>query len=217
MPSLVIAGHAVVIGKQPDGDSVRFVPDDPSLLRRLQHGERVRISADGSVQLRLDGIDAPELHYQHGAQLLAAEGRDALLHRIGFQTVTFAADGTTATAADPPTVELVVLAQLVEVNGRPVFIVFAGETASRLGAVMRFRAGCDVNVGRAREEPSARAVSTPRSRHTRWQRDAHRHESRPDDDHRSPPPAALDGHAAMDDARPDAAPGGHRTRRDPGG
>jgi len=60
----VIAGRAVLVGKQPDGDSVRFVPDDATLLTGLKNGDRVRVSGDGSVQLRFDGIDAPELHYQ---------------------------------------------------------------------------------------------------------------------------------------------------------
>src|SRR5262245_61246945 len=39
--------------------------DDPSLLETLHRGYKIRISTkDGSVQLRLEGIDAPELHYE---------------------------------------------------------------------------------------------------------------------------------------------------------
>jgi endonuclease YncB( thermonuclease family) len=125
----VIAGRAVVIGKQPDGDSVRFVPDDPSLLRALDDGDRVRISADGSVQLRFDCIDAPELHYQGAAQPLGATARDRLLRRLGFDDVTFAADGEIVMSASPTTVRMTVLARLVEINGRPVSVVFAGADA----------------------------------------------------------------------------------------
>ena len=59
-PSLLaLRGELVVVGKQPDGDSIRFVPDSPALLRRLRRADRVRVSSDGSVQLRLDGIDRP--------------------------------------------------------------------------------------------------------------------------------------------------------------
>lgn len=125
----VIAGRAVLVGKQPDGDSVRFVPDDATLLRGLQNGDRVRVSADGSVQLRFDGIDAPELHYQGAEQPLGAVARDLLLQRLGFTAVEFAADGETVLTATPAAVPVVVLAQLVEVNGRPVSVVFAGAEA----------------------------------------------------------------------------------------
>ncbi|GAA2750150.1 thermonuclease family protein [Amnibacterium kyonggiense] len=131
----VITGQAVLVGKQPDGDSVRFVPDDPSLLRALENGDRVRISADGSVQLRFDGIDAPELHYQGAAQPLGATARDQLLRRLGFDDVAFAADGETVASASPTMVRMTVLSRLVEVNGRPVSVVFAGADAdeARLG------------------------------------------------------------------------------------
>lgn len=129
---LVLTGRAVVVGKEPDGDSVRFAPDDPALLRLLDHGDRARVSADGSVQLRFDGVDAPELHYQDAAQPLGGAARDRLLERLGFTGVEVAADGTTITAASPAQVRIAVLAQLVEINGRPVAVVFAGEPADAL-------------------------------------------------------------------------------------
>jgi endonuclease YncB( thermonuclease family) len=132
VPYSVIAGRAVVVGKQPDGDSVRFVPDDPALLRRLQDGDRIRVSADGSVQLRFDGIDAPELHYQGRAQPQGASARDALLQRLGFSGVDYAVDGSTVVAATPAAVPLVIAAEMAEINGRPVSVVFAGASAARL-------------------------------------------------------------------------------------
>jgi endonuclease YncB( thermonuclease family) len=131
---LVITGRTLLVGKQPDGDSVRFVPDDPSLLGRLQHGERVDVSGDGGVQLRFDGIDAPEVHYQGLAQPLGTRARDLLLERLGHTGVTFGADGATVVSAEPATVPIVVLAQLVEVNGRPVSVVFSGAAAEALRA-----------------------------------------------------------------------------------
>ena len=77
----------MVVGKQPDGDSIRFVPDTPDLLEDLRRGWRVRRSSDGSVQLRLEGIDAPETHYGALAQPLGARARDALLELCGFSEI----------------------------------------------------------------------------------------------------------------------------------
>ena len=129
---LVIAGEAVLLGKQPDGDSVRFRPQRPQLLAQLEHGDRVDPSVDGTVQLRFDGIDAPELHYRSQGQPQGGTARDALLTQLGFSAVTFAENGTTVTGAQPATVPMVVLSRLVEVNGRPVSAVFTGDTAERL-------------------------------------------------------------------------------------
>lgn len=129
---LVVAGDLIVVGKQPDGDSVRFIADDRTLLPTLLHGDRLRVSTDGSVQLRFDGVDAPELHYQGAAQPLGAASRDALLAHVGFTSLTYAADGETVTGSDPGLVRAVVLAAMVEVNGRPVAFVLTGEPAAAL-------------------------------------------------------------------------------------
>jgi endonuclease YncB( thermonuclease family) len=130
---LVVPGEAVLVGKQPDGDSVRFRPDDPDLLGRLEHGDRVDPAGDGTVQLRFDGIDAPELHYQGRAQPRGDTARDDLLAHLGFTGVRFRDDGATVTASTPRSLPLVILSRLVEVNGRPVAVVFAGADADRLG------------------------------------------------------------------------------------
>jgi endonuclease YncB( thermonuclease family) len=126
---LVLRGRLVIVGKEPDGDSVRFVPDTPDLLQQLAGAERIRLSHDGSVQLRFDGVDAPELHYGKAVQPLGAEARDDLLARIGFTRVTYAEVGpTTVTAADPPGgVRAAILTAMAEANGRPVSYVLIGD------------------------------------------------------------------------------------------
>jgi len=124
---LVIAGELVVVGKEPDGDSVRFRPDRGELFAQLEHGDRVRLSGDGTVQLRFDGVDAPELHYQGRAQPLGDTSRGALLAHLGFTELAYA--GTAVTDARPLTLPAVVLSRLVEVNGRPVALVLTGEPA----------------------------------------------------------------------------------------
>jgi endonuclease YncB( thermonuclease family) len=124
----------VLIGKQPDGDSVRFRADHPDLFDQLQNGDRVQPSADGTVQLRFDGIDAPELHYQDHAQPQGTTARDSLLAHMGFTDVTYRTGTTTVASARPTALPVVILSRLVEVNGRPVSVVFTGTAAESLAA-----------------------------------------------------------------------------------
>jgi endonuclease YncB( thermonuclease family) len=98
-------------------------------LQQLAGAERIRLSHDGSVQLRFDAVDAPELHYGQAAQPLGADARDDLLARIGFTGVTYADGGsTTVTAADPAGgVRAAILSAMAEANGRPVSYVLIGD------------------------------------------------------------------------------------------
>ena len=63
MAFLRIAGVYRVTGTEPDGDSIRFVPDDPTQWARVAGMNRVRVNSSGGAQLRLDAIDALETHY----------------------------------------------------------------------------------------------------------------------------------------------------------
>src|SRR5439155_6218422 len=76
---LAITGNLVIVGKEPDGDSVRFVPDKPASLRRLRRQHKIVPARDGSVQLRFEAVDAPETHYGTAAQPLGADARNQLL------------------------------------------------------------------------------------------------------------------------------------------
>ena len=115
---LCLRGELVVVGKSPDGDSIRFRPETPELIRTLDNGARARASSDGTFQLRLDGIDAPETHYNAHAQPLAVPARDALLTWCGFSDVRWAGDQVSAST--PAAIPAAILAKLVDVNGRPV-------------------------------------------------------------------------------------------------
>src|SRR5947207_4986817 len=86
---LVMKGDFVIVGKEPDGDSVRFIAHNRSLYRQLHRAYRIKPSRDGSVQLRFEGVDTPELHYGSAAQPLGAEARDQLLNWIGFQNIEY--------------------------------------------------------------------------------------------------------------------------------
>ena len=115
-----LRGELVVVGKSPDGDSIRFVPERPALLRDLQRGDRVRITrADGSVQLRLEGIDAPETHYGGDAQPRGTEARDWLLEQAGFADVVFDQAGSVQSAT-PATRPATALSKGIDPNGRPI-------------------------------------------------------------------------------------------------
>ncbi|HUM06011.1 MAG TPA: thermonuclease family protein [Terriglobales bacterium] len=121
-----IHGNFTLIGKQPDGDSVRFIANDPSAFDVLHRSERIKPSTvDGSVQLRFEGIDAPELHYGSAAQPLGAEARDELLKKMGFKGLTF--NGTTVTASKPASLPGAILSTAAEANGRPVSYVLVDE------------------------------------------------------------------------------------------
>lgn len=60
MPLQLVRGRFPIHGSEPDGDSIRFVPDDPAVLTAAATG--VRLGAAGGAQVRLDAIDALETH-----------------------------------------------------------------------------------------------------------------------------------------------------------
>jgi hypothetical protein len=69
-------------GPEPDGDTVKFLPDTPTLLEGLprESGRPPHINARG-VSVRLEAIDALETHFDEAHQELggANAARDALL------------------------------------------------------------------------------------------------------------------------------------------
>src|SRR5262245_12499900 len=87
---VVIRGEFVIVGKEPDGDSIRFRADNLALFSELRNGNRIRISqSDSTVQLRFQGIDAPELHYKGEAQPFGRQARNVLLNELDFGLVKF--------------------------------------------------------------------------------------------------------------------------------
>jgi len=123
---LCIRGNFVLIDKEPDGDSVRFLAKDSSAYKLLHRHERIKPSnVDGSVQLRFEGIDAPELHYGAAAQPLGAESRDELLKEMGFTNLTY--QGTKVTACKPNQLPGAILSVAAEANGRPVSYVLTDD------------------------------------------------------------------------------------------
>lgn len=123
----LIHGSFVLIGKEPDGDSVRFRPDHPADLHKLARASLIRPSADGSVQLRFDGIDATELHYGSAEQPFGLAARDFLLKRMGWTSVITKPTSSMVTDCTPTEIKGAILSKAAEANGRPVSFVFVGD------------------------------------------------------------------------------------------
>lgn len=119
---LVVAGELVIVGDEPDGNAVRFRADEPSRWALIEEQRRpVKLSADGTARLRFEGVDAPEAWLRGTAQPLGVEVSEALLARLGFRGVEYAAGGShRVVAATPETVRAVILTRMVETTGRPV-------------------------------------------------------------------------------------------------
>jgi endonuclease YncB( thermonuclease family) len=126
---LAIRGHLVIAGYQPDGDSVRFIADDPDLYKQLKRNNRIRLSKkDSSVQLRLEGIDAAELHYGNDAQPMGDTARDWLLKQVGFSHVTYKPGSTTVESGRPAQIPAAIYSAASDPNGRPISYLQVGST-----------------------------------------------------------------------------------------
>jgi hypothetical protein len=58
MPMLVIEGAFKIVHAEPDGDSIRFHPNDASQWGLVPPPRKVRTNATSGAQLRLDALDA---------------------------------------------------------------------------------------------------------------------------------------------------------------
>lgn len=136
MPLTVIPGTFRIKGASPDGDSVRFYPDDATVWKKA--GIAAKPNAQGGVQLRLDAIDALETHYTppHAAHAWSqpAEFGDgaaaALLDHLGFSGVE-RDDRKIVTASTPAETHGYILTRFADVYGRAVSLVYAGRRRGR--------------------------------------------------------------------------------------
>lgn len=140
MALTLVKGNYRIVGASPDGDSVRFYPDAPGAFAGL--GLRVRANARGGTQLRLEGIDALETHYQAqvpGGVLwrqpreLGDAASDALLRQLGFTDVQRDEHGT-VTSSTPEQVPGHILTRFADKYGRAVSFAFTGGHRGRDGS-----------------------------------------------------------------------------------
>ena len=155
MPFTVIAGTFHLVGRtkagkptgfEPDGDSIQFKPDAPELLDRLQrNGSGYRLSSIGSTQLRIEGIDALELHFEgsHQPRPLADGARDFLTGRLGLNPVPYKPPELVTVLPPVPhdATRGFILSRALEVHGRPVAFVFSGHPPAADGADLVLKPG----------------------------------------------------------------------------
>jgi hypothetical protein len=140
MPFTLIEGTFHVTGYSPDGDSLRFKPNNLELLKALPGG-RIDANARGHVQLRIEAIDALETHYtpQGGSSTFhqpiefARDAVDALMAFVEIRNIRWTADRRTVASADDGTPGYI-LSREIEKYGRPVSFLFSGEAPEPDGA-----------------------------------------------------------------------------------
>ena len=123
----------VITGFEPDGDSIQFKPAKLSLLEGLQRlVHPLRPTNIGSVNLRFEGIDALELHFEGESQPrpLSDEARDLLTRELDLDPVDYSEPRGIRVKAPSPNdgAPGYILSRGLEKNGRPVSFVFAGST-----------------------------------------------------------------------------------------
>lgn len=139
MPFKVVAGSFHVANYSPDGDSIRFRPNNAALLKDLS-GPPARINGRGDVQLRIEAIDALETHYQpQGGGVvqqpidLARIARRRLIEFTGIRDITWDSREMNVTAAGDGAPGYL-LTRAVDKYGRPIAFVFAGDPPEADGA-----------------------------------------------------------------------------------
>lgn len=131
MTMKLIQGNFRIIKAAPDGDSIRFYPNNPELW-----DEKVQPNRAGGAQLRLDSIDTLETHFQvrggglgtqHQPLELAHSAASELLKFFGFKKVT--RNGReVVTAAEPEEVPGFILTKFTDVYGRSIAFAFKGQS-----------------------------------------------------------------------------------------
>ena len=127
-------------GPEPDGDTVKFRPDTPSLVEGLARpsGRPPDLNARG-ISVRLEAIDALETHFSETHQELdgADEARDELLRLLGFTNVTFFEDlPNKVHTADQDEIRGHVLSNGIDANGRLIGFVYPGEADAPDGSTV---------------------------------------------------------------------------------
>lgn len=117
-------------GPEPDGDTIKFLPDDPQLVMDLPRisGRPPQINKRG-ISVRLEAIDALETHFNNTHQWLdgANVARDKLLAYLGFENVVFLEDHPNKIeSASHDSLPGYVLSNGIDANGRVIGFVFKG-------------------------------------------------------------------------------------------
>src|SRR6266568_1213392 len=138
MPYTLLRGQFVIRypdlprqGPEPDGDTVKFLPDSPAFVETLprRSGRPPDINARG-ISVRLEAIDALETHFAETHQELAGANaaRDELLRHLGFTNVRFFPDlPNKVQSADQDVLRGHVLSNGIDGNGRLIAFIYPGD------------------------------------------------------------------------------------------
>ena len=125
-------------GPQPDGDTLKFLPDNPLLVADLETtGDPPRFNSLNMINLRFEGIDALETHFGQAHQNLqwANAARDFVLDVVGFENVKFWDDlPHVVESVDQHPQRGYVLAKTIDGHGRIIAFVYTGESTLVDGA-----------------------------------------------------------------------------------
>jgi endonuclease YncB( thermonuclease family) len=144
----LIKGHFVIryldlpkSGPEPDGDTIKFLPDQRSLVEALEElsGTPPDIN-DRGISIRLEAIDALETHYPVGQKEFhqeldgANDARDRHLELLGFKDVVFWENlPNKVKSSNKPSLPGYVLSNGIDVHGRLIGFVFPGQPDKELG------------------------------------------------------------------------------------
>jgi hypothetical protein len=153
VPFFVITGSFHLVGRtstgaesgfEPDGDSMQFRPANPALLDLLtQVGARYKLTAIGSTQLRFEGIDALELHFDgtHQPRPIADRSRNYLTGELDMNPVPYRPPKNTRVR--PPVMRDAIpgfiLSRSLEAKGRPVAFAYEGAPPQADGSEVYLR------------------------------------------------------------------------------
>ncbi len=130
MPFTIIKGTFHVVGYSPDGDSIRFLADNGANWIKLGC-PIVGLNGRDHAQLRLEGIDTLETHYENFQQppTLARAAMNNLLALLNIKNAVWNinAKNPVVTQAEDGT-HGYILARSADKYQRPISFVFAGET-----------------------------------------------------------------------------------------
>jgi hypothetical protein len=125
-------------GPQPDGDTVTFFPDSIDLVRGLRRFSGIPPDIrNGHINVRYEGIDALETHFQGTHQDLgfANAAREKNLALLGFTNVRFFPDlPNVVQSVDRNPLQGYVIANGIESNGRLLGLLYAGATNRQDGS-----------------------------------------------------------------------------------
>jgi endonuclease YncB( thermonuclease family) len=129
-------------GPEPDGDTLKFRPDERQLVENLPRpGRPPKFTQTGITTIRFEGIDALETHFSvdgdeyHQHMALAEAARDKLLEETGFGEVAYFDDlRFKVKAVEHHPIRGYLLSNGLDTFGRAIAFVYAGDHPAVDGA-----------------------------------------------------------------------------------